>query len=57
MAREIEQGALRQKSAGHCCGIQDGYAFHQKAAQESKMLLEWVLRPDYWDAQVPDEGA
>ena len=20
------------------------------------MLLEWVLRPDYWDAQVPDEG-
>ena len=33
-----------------------GYAFHQKAVQESEMLLAWVLRPDYWDAQVPDEG-
>jgi len=33
-----------------------GYAFHQKAVQESKMLLAWVLRPDYWDAQVPGKG-
>jgi glucosyl-dolichyl phosphate glucuronosyltransferase len=30
-----------------------GYAFHQKAVQESAMLLGWVLRSDYWDAQVP----
>ena len=32
-----------------------GYAFHQAAAHESEMLLEWVLRSDYWDAQVPSE--
>ena len=33
-----------------------GFAFHQKAVQESEMLLAWVLRPDYWEAQVPGEG-
>jgi glucosyl-dolichyl phosphate glucuronosyltransferase len=30
-----------------------GYAFHQKAVQESEVLREWVLRSDYWDAQIP----
>ena len=33
-----------------------GYAFHQKSVQESKILLSWVLRPNYWDAQVPDRA-
>jgi hypothetical protein len=33
-----------------------GFAFHQKAVQESEILLAWVLRPDYWEAQVPGEG-
>ena len=32
-----------------------GYAFHQRAVRESKMLLAWVLRPDYWNAEVPGE--
>jgi glycosyltransferase involved in cell wall biosynthesis len=32
-----------------------GFAFHQKAVRESTMLLAWVLRPDYWEAQVPGE--
>jgi hypothetical protein len=32
---------------------ESGSAFHQKAVQESEILLAWVLRPDYWDAQVP----
>ncbi len=35
---------------------QAGYAFHQKAVQESEILREWVLRSDYWDAQVPTQG-
>jgi glucosyl-dolichyl phosphate glucuronosyltransferase len=33
-----------------------GHAFHQRAVRESTMLLAWVLRPDYWDAQVPNVG-
>jgi hypothetical protein len=33
-----------------------GYAFHQKSVQESKVLLSWVLRPNYWNAQVPDQA-
>jgi glycosyltransferase involved in cell wall biosynthesis len=33
-----------------------GFAFHQKAVQESEMLLEWVLRPNYLDAQVPGQA-
>jgi glycosyltransferase involved in cell wall biosynthesis len=32
-----------------------GYVFHQKAFQESEILRAWVLRPDYWDAQVPSQ--
>jgi len=35
---------------------ESGFAFHQKAIQESEMLLAWVLRPNYWDAQISDES-
>ena len=35
---------------------ESGFAFHQKAVQESEMLLAWVLRPNYWDAQISDES-
>ena len=29
-----------------------GFAFHQQAVRDSKSLLEWVLRPNYWDAHI-----
>ena len=35
---------------------ESGFDFHQKAVQESEMLLAWVLRPNYWDAQISDES-
>ena len=27
---------------------ESGFAFHQKAVQESEMLPAWVLHPNYW---------
>jgi glucosyl-dolichyl phosphate glucuronosyltransferase len=33
-----------------------GYEFHQKAVKESSLLLGWILRPDYWDAQIPSDA-
>ncbi len=35
---------------------ESGFAFHQKAVQESETLLAWVLRPNYWDPQISDES-
>lgn len=31
----------------------DGYIFHQSAVKQSPTLLQWVLRPDYWDYELP----
>jgi glucosyl-dolichyl phosphate glucuronosyltransferase len=33
---------------------QSGFQFHQRAVAYSRELLEWVLRPDYWDYRPPD---
>jgi hypothetical protein len=52
-SREIEQ---RLNSKAIAAAYETGYAFHRKAVRESMMLLAWVLRPDYWDAQVPNVG-
>ncbi|MEM4218022.1 MAG: glycosyltransferase family 2 protein [Candidatus Methanomethylicaceae archaeon] len=30
-----------------------GYRYHQEEVRNDPTLLEWVLRPDYWDAAVP----
>jgi hypothetical protein len=30
-----------------------GYAFHREEVRRDPKLLEWVLRKDYWDYQVP----
>ena len=30
-----------------------GYAFHQDEVRRDPQLLEWVLRPDYWQYQLP----
>ncbi|MDR3362809.1 MAG: glycosyltransferase family 2 protein [Desulfovibrio sp.] len=32
----------------------EGYRFHQEAVLSSPKLLEWVLRPDYWDYAYPE---
>lgn len=33
---------------------QEGYKFHQQAIANDPQLLEWVLRPNYWDYQLPE---
>ena len=32
---------------------EDGFAYHQKALREHDALLEWVLKEDYWDYELP----
>jgi glucosyl-dolichyl phosphate glucuronosyltransferase len=32
-----------------------GFAFHQNEVRNDPQLLEWVLRPDYWDYRLPKE--
>jgi glucosyl-dolichyl phosphate glucuronosyltransferase len=32
----------------------DGFRFHQRAVSYSSELLEWVVRPNYWDYRLPD---
>ena len=53
---EKSSGTQAEYSKAIAAAYEAGYAFHQKAVQESEMLLAWVLRSDYWDAQVPSEG-
>ena len=31
-----------------------GYEFHQNFICENPKLLEWILRPDYWNYKLPD---
>lgn len=31
-----------------------GYEFHHNAVKQEPLLLEWVLRKDYWDYRLPD---
>lgn len=33
--------------------FQYGYQFHQKTVHQYPELLDWVLRPDYWDYKLP----
>jgi glucosyl-dolichyl phosphate glucuronosyltransferase len=30
-----------------------GFAFHQRAIRADRKVLDWVLRPDYWDYRLP----
>jgi glycosyltransferase involved in cell wall biosynthesis len=31
-----------------------GYQFHQTAVRKNPKLLEWILKPDYWDYKLPE---
>jgi glucosyl-dolichyl phosphate glucuronosyltransferase len=49
---------LFPKSAAHYIAMttrayQEGFAFHQNEIRRDPSLLNWVLRPDYWDYQLP----
>ena len=33
---------------------QQGYDFHQMAVSDNPKLMEWVLKDDYWDYQLPE---
>ncbi len=46
--REVRAIKRRVERAYH-----RGYAFHQEAVRRQPLLLEWVLRPDYWDCRLP----
>ncbi len=35
-------------------GYRAGFTFHQREVQNSPGLLNWVLRENYWDYQLPD---
>jgi glycosyltransferase involved in cell wall biosynthesis len=52
--RDMREGAYLQAIGA---AYQEGFIFHQKATRRSEVLMEWVLRPNYWDAQVPDDRA
>jgi len=41
---------LRQQIAA---AYQAGYQYHQDEARRDPKLVEWVLRPHYWDASLP----
>jgi len=41
---------LRQEIAA---AYQAGYQYHQDEARKDPELMEWVLRPHYWDASLP----
>ena len=30
----------------------EGWQFHQREAATDPFLLEWIRRPDYWDADI-----
>ncbi len=32
-----------------------GYHFHQKAAKESRVVLEWILKENYFDYKLPEQ--
>ncbi|MEO8679306.1 MAG: glycosyltransferase family A protein [Vicinamibacterales bacterium] len=42
--------AMRRRTAAAYAA---GHAFHQQEVRRDPTLLEWVLRPDYWDYQLP----
>jgi glycosyltransferase involved in cell wall biosynthesis len=49
--QQLEGKHLKAIAVSH----ENGFAFHQKAFQESEALRTWVLRRDYWKAHVPDD--
>ena len=53
-----EKSSVKQfeHSKAIAAAYEAGYAFHQKAVQESEVLREWILRSNYWDAQVPNQA-
>jgi glucosyl-dolichyl phosphate glucuronosyltransferase len=51
-----EKSSATQVEDAMAAAYEAGYAFHQKAIRESEVLRAWVLRSDYWDAQVPMQG-
>jgi glucosyl-dolichyl phosphate glucuronosyltransferase len=55
LTAEKSRGSQAEYSELIAAAYKAGYAFHQKAVQESEMLLAWVLRSDYWEAQVPGQ--
>jgi len=46
-------GVRRLMARAHCAGMQ----FHQKEVQNDPKLLEWILKPDYFDYRLPDGWA
>lgn len=47
---ELAHPVLRQAQTAQ----QAGWRFHQEAVQSDQTLLEWVLRSDYFDYELPD---
>ncbi|MFM6476611.1 MAG: glycosyltransferase family 2 protein [Dolichospermum sp.] len=47
---DVELRDIKQNIAS---AYQDGFNFHQEQIEKDPLLLEWVLRPDYWDYQLP----
>lgn len=35
--------------------LREGYKYHQQEVRNDNKLLEWVLRPNYWDAPIPQK--
>lgn len=48
---DLELQNVREKIAS---AYQEGFNFHQEQIEKEPLLLEWVLRPHYWDYQLPN---
>jgi glycosyltransferase involved in cell wall biosynthesis len=46
-----EYRAIRQRCK---VAYASGFTFHQQQVAQCPALLEWVLKPDYWDYHLPD---
>jgi glucosyl-dolichyl phosphate glucuronosyltransferase len=47
---ENELDEMQQQIA---LSYQEGFAYHQEQVEKDPQLLGWVLRPNYWDYQLP----
>jgi glucosyl-dolichyl phosphate glucuronosyltransferase len=50
-AKDFEVYRIKRRTAA---AYKAGFAFHQEEVNRDPKLLEWVLRHDYWDYQLPD---
>ena len=53
VVRKVRRGGSSQElafAASHLAG----YRYHQDQMRVSPVVLEWVMRPTYWDGEVPE---